>query len=70
MSKNDPDLLSETAEIKFKHPFAVSTNTQRPVKSRFLLSIRTKNDFTDPRKLSSENTIDAILLRRKQQNPY
>ena len=63
-------MATETPEIQFKHPFSLSTNVQKPIQSRFLLSIRTKNDFNDPNKLGAENTVEAILLKERQKNPY
>lgn len=69
-SKKDPDLATETRDVRFKCPFHISTNNTKPLQSRFLMSLRTSQDFNDPNKLSSENTVEAILERERQKNPY
>jgi len=56
-SKRDRELESENKEVQFKYPFAVSTNNSKPIESRFLLSLRTKNDFNDVNKFSAANTV-------------
>jgi len=32
--------------------------------------MRTKNDYDDINKLSSENTVEALLEKERQKNPY
>ena len=34
------------------------------------MTLRTKSDFNDPRRLSAENTIEAQLLKKQKENPY
>ena len=48
----------------------MSTNNTKPIRSRFLMSLRTSHDFNDINKLSAENTVEAILERERQKNPY
>ena len=64
-SKKDPELSTETRDVKYKYPFALSTNNTKPIRSRFLMSLRTTNDFNDPNKLSSDNTVEAMLERER-----
>jgi len=69
-SKKDPELASESRDVRNKYPFPLSTNNTKPVRSRFLMSLRTSNDFNDINKLSAQNTVEAILERERQKNPY
>jgi len=69
-SKNDPDLSTETRDIKYKYPFTVSTSNFQPVKSRFLMTLRTRNDFNDINKLGSHATVEAMHIEANKLNPY
>ena len=69
-TKADRELGSENRDVRFKFPFPYSTSNSRPVDSRFLMTIRTKNDFNDPDKLSPDNTVEAILEKERIKNPY
>ena len=40
-SKGDPELQREDRDVKYKFPFALSTDHERPIESRFLMSLRT-----------------------------
>ena len=56
--------------MRYKYPFALSTNNAYPVKTRFLVSLRTKNDFDNVLKYHPDNTPDRKLEIRRSQNPY
>ena len=68
--KKDPSLQNETRDVNNKYPFALSTNDSQPLDSRFLVSLRTQNDFNDVDKLNPRNTIEAIQERARLANPY
>ena len=59
-SNKDPELHGETRDVKSKFPFALSTFNSKPVQSRFLVSMRTKNDYDDTDKYNPANTVEAI----------
>ena len=44
--------------------------SSKPIDSRFLVSLRTQNDFDDVDKYNPNNTTEAILEQQKKSNPY
>jgi hypothetical protein len=61
-------LLHESPQLRSKYPFAYSTNVVNPLESRFLVNMRSKSDFDNVNKYSTDN--DPQKQAAKRQSPY